>query len=103
MSGYGRGDLVMYRPAGERWTVDGYYPGSDYYPASVLLGRCWAGKRDHCRGPRGRVRASAASFVSSQTSRGRGGLPAQFGSPPCTRADIAVKVAATIMGCWTGA
>src|SRR5215475_1165160 len=31
------------------------------------------------------------------------GLPAQFGSPPYTRADIAVKVAATIMGCWTGA
>jgi hypothetical protein len=30
------------------------------------------------------------------------GLPAQFGSPPYTRADIAVKVAATIMGCWTG-
>jgi len=31
------------------------------------------------------------------------GLPAQFGSPPYTRADIAVKVAPTIMGCWTGA
>ena len=31
------------------------------------------------------------------------GLPAQFGSPPYTRADVAVKVAATIMGCWTGA
>jgi len=30
------------------------------------------------------------------------GLPAQFGSPPYTRADVAVKVAATIMGCWTG-
>ena len=30
------------------------------------------------------------------------GLPAQFGAPPETRADIAVKVAATIMGCWTG-
>jgi hypothetical protein len=30
------------------------------------------------------------------------GLPAQFGAPPYTRADIAVKVAATIMGCWTG-
>jgi hypothetical protein len=31
------------------------------------------------------------------------GLPAQFGSPPYTRADVAVKVAATIMSCWTGA
>jgi len=31
------------------------------------------------------------------------GLPAQFGAPPYTRADIAIKVAATIMGCWTGA
>ena len=31
------------------------------------------------------------------------GLPAQFGTPPYTRADIAIKVAATIMGCWTGA
>jgi len=30
------------------------------------------------------------------------GLPAQFGAPPETRADVAVKVAATIMGCWTG-
>ena len=30
------------------------------------------------------------------------GLPDQFGAPPYTRADIAVKVAATIMGCWTG-
>ena len=30
------------------------------------------------------------------------GLPAHFGVPPQTRADIAVKVAATIMGCWTG-
>lgn len=47
MSGYGRGDLVIYRPTGERWTVDGYYPGSDYHPARVLLGRSWAGKGDH--------------------------------------------------------
>jgi hypothetical protein len=31
------------------------------------------------------------------------GLPARFGAPPYTRADIAIKVAATIMGCWTGA
>ena len=31
------------------------------------------------------------------------GLPAQFGTPPQTRADISVKVAATIMDCWTGA
>jgi hypothetical protein len=31
------------------------------------------------------------------------GLPARFGAPPSTRADIAIKVAATIMGCWTGA
>jgi hypothetical protein len=30
------------------------------------------------------------------------GLPAQFGAPPQTRADIAIKVAATIMDCWTG-
>jgi hypothetical protein len=30
------------------------------------------------------------------------GLPAQFGAPPEARADVAVKVAATIMGCWTG-
>jgi hypothetical protein len=30
------------------------------------------------------------------------GLPAQFGAPPYTRADIAIKVAATIMDCWTG-
>lgn len=30
------------------------------------------------------------------------GLPAHFGAPPETRADVAVKVAATIMGCWTG-
>jgi hypothetical protein len=31
------------------------------------------------------------------------GLPARFGAPPYTRTDIAIKVAATIMGCWTGA
>ncbi len=31
------------------------------------------------------------------------GLPAQFGSPPDTRGNIALNVAATIMGCWTGA
>jgi hypothetical protein len=31
------------------------------------------------------------------------GLPARFGAPPSTRADIAIKVAATIMDCWTGA
>jgi hypothetical protein len=31
------------------------------------------------------------------------GLPHQFGAPPYTRADIAIKVAATIMDCWTGA
>jgi len=31
-----------------------------------------------------------------------GDLPAHFGAPPETRADVAVKVAATIMGCWTG-
>jgi hypothetical protein len=30
------------------------------------------------------------------------GLPARFGAPPSTRADIAIKVAATIMDCWTG-
>jgi hypothetical protein len=30
------------------------------------------------------------------------GLPAQFGAPPQTRADIAIKVAATILDCWTG-
>jgi hypothetical protein len=30
-------------------------------------------------------------------------LPAQFGAPPDTRANIALNVAATIMGCWTGA
>ena len=31
------------------------------------------------------------------------GLPAQFGAPAYTRADIAIKVATTIMDCWTGA
>ncbi len=31
------------------------------------------------------------------------GLPQQFGSPPDSRANIALNVAATIMGCWTGA
>jgi len=31
------------------------------------------------------------------------GLPAHFGVPPYTRADVAIKVAATIMDCWTGA
>jgi hypothetical protein len=30
------------------------------------------------------------------------GLPAHFGAPPQTRADIAIKVAATILDCWTG-
>ena len=30
-------------------------------------------------------------------------LPANFGTPPDTRANIALNVAATIMGCWTGA
>jgi hypothetical protein len=30
------------------------------------------------------------------------GLPAHFGAPPEARADIAIKVAATIMDCWTG-
>jgi hypothetical protein len=41
-SGYGPGDLVVYRPTGERWTVADYCPGSDYHPARVLLGRSWA-------------------------------------------------------------
>jgi len=31
------------------------------------------------------------------------GLPKQFGSPPDSRDNIALNVAATIMGCWTGA
>jgi hypothetical protein len=30
------------------------------------------------------------------------GLPARFGSPPFTRADFALAVAATIMECWSG-
>jgi hypothetical protein len=30
-------------------------------------------------------------------------LPAQFGVPSDTRADVAINVAETIMGCWTGA
>ena len=30
------------------------------------------------------------------------GLPAHFGAPAENRADVAIKVAATIMGCWTG-
>jgi len=30
-------------------------------------------------------------------------LPKQFGSPPDTRENDAINVAATIMGCWTGA
>ena len=29
-------------------------------------------------------------------------LPAQFGKPSSPRADVALSVAATIMGCWTG-
>ena len=31
------------------------------------------------------------------------GLPAQFGSPPFSRGNIAITVAATILDCWTGA
>ncbi len=31
------------------------------------------------------------------------GLPAQFGSPPFSRANIALAVAATILDCWSGA
>jgi hypothetical protein len=31
------------------------------------------------------------------------GLPAQFGAPPFSRANIALAVAATILDCWTGA
>jgi hypothetical protein len=31
------------------------------------------------------------------------GLPAQFGSPPFSRANIALTVAATILDCWSGA
>ena len=30
-------------------------------------------------------------------------LPAHFGVPPDSRADVALNTAATIMGCWTGA
>lgn len=30
-------------------------------------------------------------------------LPARFGTPPSPRADVSLSVAATIMGCWTGA
>jgi hypothetical protein len=30
-------------------------------------------------------------------------LPAKFGVPPATRGDVAINVAATVMGCWTGA
>jgi hypothetical protein len=30
-------------------------------------------------------------------------LPAQFGVPPASRGDVAINVAETIMGCWTGA
>jgi predicted regulator of Ras-like GTPase activity (Roadblock/LC7/MglB family) len=29
-------------------------------------------------------------------------LPARFGVPPDTRANAAISIAATIMGCWTG-
>jgi hypothetical protein len=29
-------------------------------------------------------------------------LPTTFGTPPDTRANVAITVAATIMGCWTG-
>jgi len=31
------------------------------------------------------------------------GLPARFGSPPFSRGNIAITVAATILDCWTGA
>jgi hypothetical protein len=30
-------------------------------------------------------------------------LPEQFGTPPLNHSDVAVSVAATIMGCWSGA
>lgn len=30
-------------------------------------------------------------------------LPAEFGTPSSSRADVSLSVAATIMGCWTGA
>ena len=29
-------------------------------------------------------------------------LPANFGSPPLSKNDVALTVAVTIMGCWTG-
>lgn len=29
-------------------------------------------------------------------------LPARFGTPPDTRANVAITIAATIMGCWSG-
>ena len=31
------------------------------------------------------------------------GLPTQFGSPPQTKKDVAIGVALTVLGCWTGA
>jgi hypothetical protein len=31
------------------------------------------------------------------------GLPSQFGSPPQAKKDIAIGVALTVLGCWTGA
>jgi hypothetical protein len=31
------------------------------------------------------------------------GLPSQFGSPPQARKDVAIGVALTVLGCWTGA
>jgi hypothetical protein len=31
------------------------------------------------------------------------GIPAQFGAPPQSRADTALTIAVTVMGCWTGA
>ncbi len=30
-------------------------------------------------------------------------LPPQFGVPPASRGDVAINVAETIMGCWSGA
>jgi hypothetical protein len=30
-------------------------------------------------------------------------LPASFGVPPASKGDVAINVAATVMGCWTGA
>jgi hypothetical protein len=30
------------------------------------------------------------------------GLPAQFGSPPTSRSDVAVTIAFIILGCWAG-